>query len=310
MHALCAPITVHLDRPHLSKEAVLPVPVAPVAGGRVHKPHQPPLCFPSVAEWWWFALQLFFVCSVQIGEDTLRGTLFPVSRGEAARNAHRLIDLERQLHLFVEPAWQSAVLGIRAFHGIISGVLLIHGADLAYGVLHLVVPGGIAAWVYVAHRHHFGEVRNTFLWTNILALLGYELFPTAPPRLTHHIIVAGHPYHFVDTMHHVIGDGRMHGIPLAYNAYSAMPSVHVAWALIVAMTVFRFHRHRALWLAGGVYPVLMLATVVVTANHWLLDAAGAAIDVAVAFAVVTTWEAYKRRRQSVVMSPEEGMQAA
>jgi hypothetical protein len=286
-------MTAHLDHPGLPKGTAVPVPVVAVTGERDHKSHRLPLCVPSVAEWCWFALQLFFVCAIQIGEDTLRGNFFPVSHVEAEGNAHRLIDLEMRLHIFVEPAWQSAARNKHAFHGLISGVSLVHGADIAYGVLHLAVPGVLAAWVYITRRRRFGELRNTFLWTNILALLGYEFFPTAPPRLTGHIMVAGQPYHFLDTMHNVIGDGRMHGVPLAYNAYSAMPSVHIAWALIVAITLLRLQRRPALHLAAGLYPCLMLAAVVITANHWLLDAAGAALDVAAAYAVAVTWEAYK-----------------
>src|SRR5437588_9192390 len=72
--------------------------------------------WPSVREWCWFALQLLLVCSVQIGEDTVRGNLFPSDRAEAEGNAHRIVRFEQGLQLSVEPAWQSAVLHLHALH--------------------------------------------------------------------------------------------------------------------------------------------------------------------------------------------------
>ena len=267
--------------------------------------------WPSAREWCWFALQLLLVCSVQIGEDSVRGNVFPVGRTEAERNAHRIVHLEQLLHLFVEPAWQSAVLHLHALHGALSGALLVRDANLVYGVLHLAVPGVLAAWVYVARRARFGELRNTFLWTSILALGGYEFFPAAPPRLTSHLMVGGRPYHFVDTMQGVIGDGRMHGVPLAYNAYSAMPSMHIAWALVVSLMLLRLQRSRILSAAALLYPLLMLAVVVLTGSHWLLDAVGAALDVTAACAIALLWERYKGRRRVVARVGEEaGSRAA
>ena len=51
---------------------------------------------------------------------------------------------------------------------------------------------------------------------------------------------------------------------------SAMPSVHVGWAILVAIAIISVTRSRWRWLAVA-YPVLTTLAVVVTANHFWLD---------------------------------------
>src|SRR6202012_2414603 len=60
------------------------------------------------------------------------------------------------------------------------------------------------------------------------------------------------------------------------DEFSAMPSVHVGWALIVAIAVITVSRSRWRWLAAA-YPVITLLVVVVTANHFWLDGVAAAL---------------------------------
>jgi hypothetical protein len=60
------------------------------------------------------------------------------------------------------------------------------------------------------------------------------------------------------------------------DQFSAMPSVHVGWALIVAIAVITASRSRWRW-AAAAYPALTLLVVVLTANHFWLDGVAAAL---------------------------------
>jgi PAP2 superfamily len=154
----------------------------------------------------------------------------------------------------------------------------------------------VAVWVFVRHRRHFARLRNVMLLTNLLALAGYELYPMSPPRLTTGLIYNGHRFVFQDTMRHILGTGKLNGTPIGYNPLSAMPSLHVAWAIIMGVTLILLARNPLLRAFGAVYPVLMVFTVVVTANHYVMDAIGAALAVTVATAIALGWEILKARR--------------
>ena len=105
------------------------------------------------------------------------------------------------------------------------------------------------------------------LFTGVSLLI--QLIPVAPPRL---LPGTG----MVDT---VVRYGQsVYSWQGGFDAdeFSAMPSVHVGWALIVAIAVITVSRSRWRWLAAA-YPVLTLLTVVVTANHFWLDGIVAAL---------------------------------
>jgi membrane-associated phospholipid phosphatase len=123
-------------------------------------------------------------------------------------------------------------------------------------------------------------VRNVFLLTNLLALLLYETYPMAPPRLTPGLTFEGQPYHFADT---VFRQGP--GSGLAFNEYSAMPSLHVAWALIIAGVLLWTARPWAVRLPALLYPAVVLLATVVTGNHYLVDGLGALMVVLTATAL-------------------------
>ena len=84
------------------------------------------------------------------------------------------------------------------------------------------------------------------------------------------------------TMRQVIGTGRLTNVPLGYNPFSSMPSLHVAWALIAALALLFLARHPLLRMLGPLYPGVMVVTVHVTGNHDLLDPIGVAGAVRVA----------------------------
>ncbi len=182
----------------------------------------------------------------------------------AVRAGRSVVDGEKWLHLPSEAALQRAFLGDHD---------LLRVFNLYYVVLHIVVTGLCLVWVFARHRHRYPVVRNTLAGATGASLL-VALYPVAPPRLVPGLGIA-------DT-------GRLVG-PTVYPAtarpgldqLSAMPSVHVAWALIVAAAVVYVLRSPWRWLAL-VYPAFTLSVVVITGNHYWADGAVAAVIVALA----------------------------
>jgi membrane-associated phospholipid phosphatase len=156
---------------------------------------------------------------------------------------------------------------------------------------HFVVTTGFLVWLYLYRNETFYFVRNMFMVAMALALVGYALVPTAPPRL-----VPGEG--FVDTITayaQVNHDSAL--VKIFVNPYAAIPSMHCAFALMISVPGALIARHRvtrALWCA---YPVIVLFVVVVTANHFWLDAAAGAL-VAVMSALVAR-EVLARARPAV-----------
>ena len=206
------------------------------------------------------------------------------SEVEAFRNARQVISAQRLLGIYHEESIQDLFLPWRAF---------IAFWDVFYGTAHFVVTA--AALVYLFRRlpDRYPLWRNTLACTTGLALLGFALYPLMPPRL-----LPDH-YGFVDTLRVVGGLWSFESGPVAKasNQYAAMPSLHIAWSLwcaFVLVPVLRRPWAKALTVA---YPCLTLFAVVVTANHYFLDAVGGALVLALGHALarpLTSWLAARR----------------
>jgi len=107
------------------------------------------------------------------------------------------------------------------------------------------------------------------------AALIIQFMPVAPPRL-----LTGSD--LVDTA--VRYGQSVYGVAGGFDEFSAMPSVHVGWSIIVAIAVVTAARSRWRWLAV-LYPVLTTLVVVITANHFWLDGVAAGLLVCGALAV-------------------------
>jgi hypothetical protein len=230
-----------------------------------------------------FGLQALLVVMVELGDDILRGNVWRPSAMEALRNARDVAGFEASHGFFVEPALQTF---FRHAHDVFGLMLtwpdVVALANNVYAFCHIFVTLAVALWIYVYHRPRFALLRNVTLLTNVVALIGYELYPMAPPRLTTGLVYNHHLFAFQDTMRHVLGTGTLNGTPIGYNPLSAMPSLHVAWAIIMGATLVLAARHTLLRLLGALYPLLMAFTVVVTANHYVMDAFGAMVAVLLA----------------------------
>ena len=184
---------------------------------------------------------------------------------DAFANARHIIGAEQELGLFFEPAvhrWAEAL-------GWVSDA-----ASWAYVNSHFTITTLTLAFLYLRRNEHFYFVRNMFMVAMGIALVGYVAVPTAPPRLLPE-------WGFRDSVAAFTGvDAETSGALL--NPFAAVPSMHVAFALMLAGPMARMARRRwarALWCA---YPVPVTFAVVATANHWWLDAFLGAATAAVA----------------------------
>jgi len=193
----------------------------------------------------------------------------PADSAIAVRHANDVVAAERALHLFVERNVQHA-----AEH--VSGVVGVLG--FAYLTLHLVVTCALLLWLHRRRPSAYPFVRTTLLVASALALVGYLLFPAAPPRLT--------SLGIVDTVSgHGDVDLNKGLVSSLYDPYAAMPSMHAGYAAIIGATIVREARHLALRIIGAAYPAFVVVVVVTTGNHFFLDAAAGVAAAALAAGV-------------------------
>ena len=183
---------------------------------------------------------------------------------EAVRHAEDLIRLERDLGIFWEPRLQGWALDLPVL-GTLANWVYIWG--------HWPVIAATLTWLLVAHRDAFPTYRNALLLSGAVGLVIFTLYPMAPPRF---IEAQG----FVDTITLHSQAYRVLQPPSLVNQYAAMPSLHVGWDLLMGIAIATHARGR-LRVVGWVLPALMVAAVVLTANHYLLDGVvGAALVLA------------------------------
>lgn len=183
---------------------------------------------------------------------------------DARQNATELMRLQATLGLPSEALLQSKVLHLPG---------LLRAANTHYVALHFPATGLFLAWVWLRHRARFGRIRATLVAATGMGLLLHVTFPLAPPRM-----IEG----FVDTARWLGPDPYQLSISAAANQIAAMPSMHVGWALIVALGMVWVLDSPLRWLAL-LHPALTSAVVVVTANHYWTDAIVAVLIVAVAW---------------------------
>jgi hypothetical protein len=172
-------------------------------------------------------------------------------------NARHIVDAERTLGLFFEPDLQSWALGHR---------WVVDAANWSYVNSHFLITTTFLIWLYLARNESFYYVRNMFMVAMGLALVLYVAYPTAPPRFLPE-------WGFADTVTDAVGQANANNANLLYNPYAAVPSMHVAFALMIGIPAFKIVRSRVIKALWAIYPVVVTFVVLVTANHWWLDAA-------------------------------------
>lgn len=194
-----------------------------------------------------------------------------MAHGEGILGAERKIGLD----------WEATANNFLDRHSVVAELV-----SWWYQLAHLSVTFSVLAWVYIAWPAGYRRARNALVMTNVAGLFVFLTYPVAPPRL---LADSG----FTDTVAVRLGGA----LPEAPDQYGAMPSLHLAWATWVALTVWMMAKEKGL--PGRVravfvlYPCVTAVAVVTTANHYVLDVfAGSAVA---AIAVELAWSPVRSR---------------
>jgi membrane-associated phospholipid phosphatase len=201
--------------------------------------------------------QIAVLVSVDLAYTFVRG-IADGERALAMTHGQQVIDLERTTHTFFEPSLQEFFLPAQG---------IIDFANQIYLNAQFSVALGFLVWLYLFHNQSYYFVRNMFVVSMGLALVGYTLFPTAPPRMFPE-------YGFVDTLNEFSDVGHDSTIAKIFiNPYAAVPSMHCAFAMMIGGSGIMVCRHwwsKAWW---AFWPLLVSWVTIVTANHYWVDAA-------------------------------------
>jgi hypothetical protein len=177
--------------------------------------------------------------------------------GVSFSHARDLVGAERSLGLLIEPSVQ---------HWAVHAGWPAEVARWGYANLHFKGSCLMLAVLYFGYRQSFGFVRNAVFAAMAISVIGYALFPTAPPRFL--------PELGLDPSSAVTGNNPMISNPgdALFNPFAAVPSMHVGLSVILAWSLAMLVRPRALRVLLFAYPLLMTYVVVASGNHFWLDA--------------------------------------
>ena len=225
------------------------------------------------------------------------------ANGIAYGHALDVIDFERGLKLFFEQRAQSWYLDLPA-HGFIQAW------NVFYGTAHFVITAGALVWLFLRDPERYPRWRNTLACTTLLALIGFAAFSLMPPRLldkdeAHY----GPPpseqhFGFVDTLakYPTFWSFDSGGLKKISNQYAAMPSLHMGWSTWSALVLFPLVRRRWARVLVALYPAATLFCIVVTANHFWLDAAVGLLVLGAGYLIGSQLTEFWKRRGTTSIS--------
>src|SRR6476469_9493746 len=206
----------------------------------------------------------------------------------ALHNARDVISLERSLGVFSEARLQDLVL---------RDTTLIRFLNVYYLVAHVVVTAAAFLWLYARPPPTYRRFRNVMVVITLSGMVVHLVLPLAPPRMFPNL-------GFVDTAR-VFGPAS-YGAGSPYkgfaNQFAAMPSLHFGWALVIAWAVLLATKSRWRYLVIA-HPLVTPAAIVLTANHYWLDAVAATVLFALALGV--DWLLERRRQRRLVAATAE-----
>jgi membrane-associated phospholipid phosphatase len=226
------------------------------------------------------------------------------SMGSAAAHAREIVRVERATGLGVEHAVQQVTFHLPWLVGL---------CNVCYSATHLVVPPVVLVILYRRAPDRYRRWRNVLLVMLGLSLLCFLLYPVLPPRLVpggDHLVDTSRAYFNVDQVPgaSVVATATRSSAPQwapFTNPMAAMPSLHVGWAVWASLAMWPVVRRRGSRWAVALYPLAMIWSVVVTGNHWLLDAVGGVAVVVVAYVATRAISTVGRRvaRSASRLSP-------
>ena len=175
----------------------------------------------------------------------------------AFEHARNLIGVERSLHIFIEPSVQAWATSTHFLTDVASWLYLNAQTSVTLGAL---------AFLYLFHNRSFYFVRNMFMVAMGIALIGYMIYPTAPPRFLPE-------WGFSDSVSQFTGVGHdNHTVDALFNPYAAVPSMHVCFSLMIGWPLSKLVKNRVGRVFWAIYPLIVVFVIVSTGNHFLSDA--------------------------------------
>ncbi|MFS2293979.1 MAG: phosphatase PAP2 family protein [Actinomadura sp.] len=178
--------------------------------------------------------------------------------GPAFEHAGQILRIERALGLDIELYLNEALLTMP---------WLARTANVFYATMHFIVTLGVIVWLYRYRPDHYRWLRTSIMVATGAALIGFWLYPLAPPRFLDH-------EGFVDpvTALHSLGLYASDASGTLTNQYAAMPSMHAGWAMWCGVVLVKLASQAWAKVLGALYPVTTVVVILATANHYVLDA--------------------------------------
>ncbi|MET7296354.1 phosphatase PAP2 family protein [Streptomyces griseoloalbus] len=209
-------------------------------------------------------------------------------RARAEEHGHQILDLERLLHMDIEHAVNHAVVKIGWLRNFF---------DFYYTSFHFIVPLTVLGLLYWRRPVDYRWARASLGFATLLALIGFWLYPLAPPRLMPDLGI-------IDTVHGVqdFSQPDYGTLTALTNQYAAMPSLHFGWSLWCGLVIAIIAPKTWMKVLGLLHPLFTASAIVATGNHWVLDAAGGAVVVGAGFGL--TFLLQGPRARTVVAAAE------
>lgn len=232
--------------------------------------------------YWW--KEMLIVLVVDVIYETVRN-LSSAKPQKAYDNAIRLIGWQKDLGIWHEHAIQQWALGFTP---------LIIAANYFYGSVYIAATVLGLIFLYRFHSDDYPLWRNTLAIGTLLGLIGFATFPLMPPRLLDSWadpnglfqFNADTFFHFKDTLvqYPTFWSFNDEGMKTISNQFAAMPSLHCGWAFW-GLAVF-YPRVKTWWgkTLAVLYPITTIFVVVITGNHYFLDAVGGLAIMVVGYA--------------------------
>lgn len=201
------------------------------------------------------------------------GTYAAVGRGRS------IWDAERSAHLLSEHTVQGWIL---------PHPLIVQAANLYYDTMHFSILIVFLFWLFIRHRDAYSRWRTTLALLTASCLL-VQLIPVAPPRMIPDLHMTDTAMQYGQSVYGTVAGFRA-------DQLSAMPSVHIGWAVLVALCVYRVSTSRWRYV-GSVHAVLTTFVVVATGNHYWSD--GIVAAALIAAALCAQWAIRKLWQQRV-----------
>lgn len=239
------------------------------------------------SNWWREVLLIAAFYGLYTLVRNIRGAR-PVSVAQAFTNAQRVVHAERRLGIFHESTVQ---------HWYLHNAGFIQFWNDFYGIAHFVGVIVVLVILFFYFPLRYRRWRNTLAIATFIALIGFSVFPLAPPRLL------PPRFGFIDTLQVYGGLWSFHSGPInsVSNQYAAMPSLHTAWALWAALATVGILRPWWAKVLVFLFPLATVFALVVTANHYFLDEIAGVVVLGFAYAVAqrsTAWLEHRRDRRT------------